>query len=169
MSLKILNFVDSPVLQLQLLQCIPVHSPQLHWFRRQLAIGFIFGAKYLSRSEDPFEIFTLACNKLREEQFDVKDDSNYVEITALISILDIAVDGASRTSFKNPTEEKAFNRQVDTLARVVKGILSSIVDTGASFISRTEAKEALDGVYNRLLYGVRTKEKPKPQIFLGTN
>src|SRR4051794_39622417 len=155
MSLKILNFVDSPVLQLQLLQCIPVHSPQLHWFRRQLAIGFIFGAKYLSRSEDPFEIFTLACNKLREELFDVNDDSNYVEITALISILDIAIDnGASRTSFKSPTEEKAFNRQVDSLARVIKGILSRIIDTGASFISRTETKEALDGVYNRLLYGV---------------
>jgi hypothetical protein len=107
---------------------------------------------------------------LHEEQFDVDDDSDYVEITALVSILDIAIDnGAPRTSFKSPAEEKAFNHQVDSLARVVKGILSSIVDTGASFISRTEAKETLEGVYNRLLFGVRTKEKPKAQIFLGTD
>ena len=168
--MKILNFVDNPVLRLQLLRCIPAHSPRVHYFRRQLALGFIFGAKILSKSEDPFKTFMLARNKLREEQFDVNDDTNYVEITALISVLDIAIDnGVSKSSFENPIEEKAFNREVDALARVVKGILSRIVDTGASFISRTEAKEALDSVYNRLLYGVRTKEKPKPQIFLGTS
>lgn len=42
---------------------------------------------------------------------------------------------------------------------------SSISEVGASFLSRIDAKEAMEGVRNRLLFTVRTRPVPRARIF----
>ena len=40
-------------------------------------------------------------------------------------------------------------------------MFTQIVDSGASHMRRTEAKEILEGFHSRLIYAVRTTRKPK--------
>jgi hypothetical protein len=65
----------------------------------------------------------------------------------------------------SPKAEAKFNRRVDTLANRIKAIFSSIHDSGASHLKRTEAKENLQAVHSRLIFSVRTKERPKRSWF----
>ena len=44
-------------------------------------------------------------------------------------------------------------------------MFTSIVDTGASHMTRTEAKDVLEAFHARLVYAVRTKQKPKTMLF----
>ena len=62
---------------------------------------------------------------------------------------------------------RRFDAQVDALADAVKALAARIVDTGASHMARTEAKEALQALHARLAYGVRTRPKPRKSIFAG--
>ena len=62
----------------------------------------------------------------------------------------------SNNSNKND-DEKAFNLAVDNLAHTLKQLFTSITDSGASHMRRTECKDGMERVYYRLIYGVRTK------------
>lgn len=63
------------------------------------------------------------------------------------------------------TSEASFNKAVDRLAHRVHTMFTSIVDTGASHMTRTEAKDVLGAFHARLVYAVRTKQKPKTMVF----
>lgn len=92
---------------------------------------------------------------------------DYHSFAALTSIVDIAIDAGTildTATFDNKTENR-FNRHVDRLADVIKALFTSIQDSGASHLKRVEAKECLQALHFRLLYGVRTKEKPKKSFF----
>ena len=122
------------------------------------------------------------------------DDSSvdYSALSSLVSIFDVALGDGGRplpaitpksdtsvanivrtsanslpSSPSNFIDERNFNQQVDLLADQVKAIHTSIADTGASHLRRTEAKEALNALHFRLLYGVRTKSRPKQAVFGG--
>ena len=64
----------------------------------------------------------------------------------------------SNNSNKND-DEKAFNLAVDSLAHTLKHLFTSITDSGASHMRRTECKDGMERVYYRLIYGVRTKPR----------
>lgn len=51
------------------------------------------------------------------------------------------------------------------LAQKINAMFASIVDTGASHMKRTDAKEVLEAFHSRLLYAVRTEPKPKSMMF----
>jgi len=83
-------------------------------------------------------------------------------LTALTSVLDTAIDSVTgRDGFPDRKAEAQFNQDVDVLADRIKAIFSSIQDSGASHLKRTEAKEGLQALHYRLIYGVRTKPRPK--------
>ncbi|KAL9106995.1 MAG: hypothetical protein Q9227_008031 [Pyrenula ochraceoflavens] len=108
---------------------------------------------------------------------------NYTALTSWARLLDIAIDNGiglappepvPTTSpdpvlrSATPRDKKAdreLNAEVDKLADRIKDIASSIRDTGASHMRRTEAKSALEAVYWRLLIAVRTKPRPKKTVF----
>ncbi len=91
---------------------------------------------------------------------------DYTALRALTHVLDVAVAYAGRpANFESRTDEVAFNKSVDRMAEAVRTTLVSIIDTGASHLSRTEAKAALQSLYWRLLYSVRTEPRPKKNIF----
>jgi predicted nucleic acid-binding Zn-ribbon protein len=105
--------------------------------------------------------------RLNDPQFKIRKDMDYRELAALISILDIAIDNGQSTEndLTDSEVERDFNTDVDDLADRIKIIWSTINDAGASFMSRIDAKEVMEGLRNRLIYGVRTKLKPKQSIF----
>lgn len=100
----------------------------------------------------------------REKNFD------YSALTSWAILLDVAVDNGigllKKIDSQLPVKTSpSFNVEVDALADKVKAIAASIRDTGASHMKRTEAKGALDVLYFRLIYAVRTKPRPRKVMF----
>lgn len=114
-------------------------------------------------------------------RFTITRQTDYPVLTASISLLDIALDSGSSSSSSFPStscssppddpqadaerEEREFNADVDALAYQLKVLWSSISEVGASFISRIDAKEVMEGVRNRLLFTARTRPAPRARIF----
>ncbi len=84
-----------------------------------------------------------------------------------MSILNVAIDNglSVRHDITNPEGDVNFNREVDILAARIKQIWGSINDAGAAFMSRSYAKEMMEGLRMRLELTIRTKPKPKLSIF----
>jgi hypothetical protein len=168
------NLKDSS-LQARLLQRIQATSPTATRLRILLAATFLLQTKIQpdDLSSPPSVSLPALLQYLRSPTFDLAHRSNdnpvdYNEVSALAQLLDIAVSGGGNSSsFTSRTDEIAFNRQVDDLADRVNAIFSSIADTGASHMRRTEAKEALGILHKRLLYEVRTKPRLKKSVFGG--
>jgi predicted nucleic acid-binding Zn-ribbon protein len=123
--------------------------------------------EYATRSPQNHMDLWEITKRLNGPQFKIRKDTDYRELAALISILDIAIDNgqSAENDLTDPEVECEFNTDVDDLANRIKIIWSNINDAGASFMSRIDAKEVMEGLRNRLIYGVRTKLKPKQSIF----
>lgn len=105
--------------------------------------------------------------RLHDPVFDCTPSTDYRELTALIQLLDIALDDG-RSSSLNLTDanvEEDFNKDVDALSQAIKGIFKKIGNPGAAFISRIEAKEVLELVSQRIVDTVRTKRRMKHTWF----
>lgn len=105
--------------------------------------------------------------RLEDSTFDARPQTDYQELTALVLLLDVAVDDGQSTKLKlrDPITEKRFNKDVDELVSSIKDIMKSIGNPGAAFISRIEAKEALELVSQRIADTVRTKKVVKESWF----
>lgn len=103
---------------------------------------------------------------LEGPQFMISNATDYGDLAARIGILSIAIDGSGSRSSSSVTKgENGFNREIDVLSLKIKSMFADIVDTGASHMGRTEAKEVLEAFQYRLSYGVRTKPPPKQSLF----
>lgn len=167
----VLNVTFSQVkdaqLRLQLLRCIPAISPRLGLLRRRLALASFFDdTSYLDKQLPKLIRFKKITSHLRRPEFTINGDTDYLQLVAMISILDIGLDdGDPPDSGLVPDLENRFNENVDSLADMIKGMVAKIVDSGASHMTRTEAKDGLDAFQARLLYAVRTKPRPKLTLF----
>lgn len=175
-------------LQNHLLKQIMPASPRVALFRTRLALAFLYqDPSPLDRPQEHLIDLRRIKWQLYGARFDVyqghvdpepegQDGSktnnaplDYFSFAALTSILDMAIDAGTTLDpaslASNKKAEEKFNRNVDHLADVVKGLFTSIKDSGASHLKRIEAKESLQTLHFRLLYGVRTKERPKKSLF----
>lgn len=167
--------LTDPTLQAQLLKHIPCTSSLAAYIRIQLAHRFLLGTDSDSKADvDSLSVnITKLTRYLDSGPFDITIKSpskrpDYTNMIARTYLLDVAIAGGGRpTSFDSRAEEVSFNRKVDKLADRTKAIFASIADTGASHMRRTEAKEALQALYYRLLYAVRTEPRPKKNVFGG--
>lgn len=107
--------------------------------------------------------------RLEDPTFDLTLPIDYRELTALVSLLDIAVDDARSTGIdlNDRDQERRFNRDIDDLAATIKDLMKSIGNPGAAFISKIEAKEALELVAQRISDTLRSKPKPRDTVFDG--
>ncbi len=84
----------------------------------------------------------------------------------MAAILDIAIDdGLSLDVLEDKDVINTFNHDIDALTARIKFLFTSILDSGASHMTRTEAKEVLERVHYRLVYTVRTKPLQRKAIF----
>lgn len=101
-------------------------------------------------------------NRLNDPAFDTTSKTDYVELKALILLMDIALDDGRSTKLdlSDPIVEKKFNEDIEALSAAIKDILNGIGQPGAGFISRTEAREMMDLVSDRIKETLGTKRKP---------
>jgi hypothetical protein len=165
---SIFRAIKLPALQLQVLRCIPQSLPRVHELRRRLALAFFFSkSKYISSApHDALDLIEVT-EQLDRPQFKINKETDYPELAAVMSILNIAIDNglSVRHDVADPEGEIKFNREVDILAARIKQIWGSINDAGAAFMSRSYAKEMMEGLRMRLELTIRTKPKPKLSIF----
>ena len=161
------NSITDASLRLRLLQNIPASSRRLILLRRRLALAYYFrDIRYLSQQADYTLDLKVIARHLEDPQFRPSNTTDYGELAAAIGILGIAIDCGDPPSLHCTTEEvKAFNRDIDVLSLKIKSMFADIVDTGASHMGRTEAKEVLEVFQYRLSYSIRTKPPPKKSLF----
>ena len=163
----IYHSVQDPGLQLQLLRNLPSSSSRQSLLRRRLALAFFFhDPVYLSKDRQELLDMKAITRYLSQPRFIINSETNYPGLAAAIAILAIGLDNGDPP----PTEATkeiitAFNNDLDMLAQRIKGMFTQIVDTGASQMRRTEAKEVLESFHSCLVYAVRTKQKPKGMMW----
>ena len=154
--------ITDVTLRLRLLQNVLASSHRLILLRRRFALACFFqDIGYLSQQADGTIDLRGVARHLEGPQFVTSNATDYGELAAAIAILSIAIDCGDPPSFPAATAERAFNHDIDVLSSKIKSMFTDIVDTGASHMRRTEAKEALEAFQYRLSYGVRTKPPPK--------
>ena len=127
---------------------------------------FFQDSSHLSNAPPNFINFSAIVHQLRQPEFKITAAADYTRLAAAISILDIGIDdGDPPTSPFDVQAELDFNHEVDRLAKMVKSMFTRIIDSGASHMTRTEAKDVLEALHARLVYAVRTKPKPKKRLF----
>ncbi|KMU91753.1 hypothetical protein CIHG_09626 [Coccidioides immitis H538.4] len=175
LSVVLYNTIKDPALQSQLLKHISPATPKVALLRCRLAAAFFFEDKaFLDKpAELVFDLKRMTI-RLQDDRFKIhrstptgQEPLDYWELSAITSILDVAIgSGTAEKSFPNKESEAKFNRDVDKLAEQIKVIFTAIKDTGASHLKRTESKEYLQALHYRLMYGVRTKPRPKVSWFV---
>jgi hypothetical protein len=105
--------------------------------------------------------------RLDDPDFHTNPQTDYRELTALILLLDIAVDDGRSMDLdlSDPVIEKKFDENIEDFGATIKDIMRSIGNPGAAFISRIEAKEVLELVSQRVSDTLRSKPKPKQTWF----
>lgn len=159
--------ITDATLRLRLLQSILASSHRLILIRRRLALACFFrDIRYLSQQADDTIDLKGIARYLESPRFMTSNATDYGELAAAIGILSIAIEcGDPPSSPCAVEEEKAFNRDIDVLSLKIKFMFADIVDTGASHMGRTEAKEVLESLQYRLSYAVRTKPPLKQSVF----
>jgi len=160
--------VQQASLRQQVVASIPSVSLRLHDLRRRIALcSFFDNDKYCSR--DPYKTIDIekVIDRLEHSDFYARPTTDYHELTALIRLLDVAVDDgrSADVDLGDPQDEKVFNKSVDDLVLTIKDIMTNIGNPGAAFISRIQAKETLELVSQRIADTVRTKRKSKESWF----
>ena len=108
----------------------------------------------------------LIAHHLRKPRFKIRNDTDYPELAALIAILSIGIESGDRPPAESDKQElAAFNADVDLLTSRIYEKFTHIVDTGASHMKRTQAKEVLEAFQSQLSYAIRTKPKAKKRLF----
>ncbi|GFP54517.1 hypothetical protein TASIC1_0004014100 [Trichoderma asperellum] len=122
--------------------------------------------KFPRGRQSPEVVFTVrsVINRLGEEDFNITSQTDFAELKAMITILDIAVDDGSPPESNSPEDIQKFNEDIDELATKLREIWRKINDSGMK-ITRTEAKSVVEWVQQRLSNTVRTRKKAKQSIF----
>lgn len=164
--------LEDATLQAQLISHILPTSATASQVRIILARAFILGVETLhGEGTSPVNLDALTSYIAASPLFDPRRhrgprNVDYAALRALTQVLDAAIsDGGRPATFPSRREEHAFNKSVDHLADSIRSTFVSIIDTGASHMRRTEAKDALQALHWRLLYDVRTEPRPKKSIF----
>lgn len=149
---------------MQIALTIPSTSPRTHDLRRRLALCSFFD-EISFRKIHPHEATDLNefIDRLGDRDFVANSETDYHELTALVALLDIAVDDGRSSKFDLTNRDVAeqFDEDVDALVGAVRKVMRSIGNPGAAFISRIEAKETLELVSQRFSDTLRTRPKPK--------
>lgn len=95
-----------------------------------------------------------------------EEDCDYGELIALTQLLEVTLNTSLYDlHYKREDTEKEFNAAIDQLASQLKTNFSAMKESGASHLKRMLAKGALETLYYRLIYSVRSKPPPKKTAF----
>jgi hypothetical protein len=106
-------------------------------------------------------------DRLYDHDFDIKPATDFRELAAMVNLLNIAVDDGRSLDLdlNDPEIAKEFDEKIGELSGAVRELMKSIGNPGAAFISRIEAKEAMELVSQRISDTLRSKPKAKITVF----
>jgi hypothetical protein len=149
---------------LQIVEALPSTSPRIHDLRRRLALCFFYSDDSHAEQNPHYTLnISKITRRLTEDGFQPNQETDYVEFSALIALLDIAVDDGRNMNLdlKDKTVAERYDEQVELLIKVLSHIHAGIGNPGAAFISRIEAKETLEVVRQRFTDTLRARPKAK--------
>ena len=116
---------------------------------------------------DPKTLFTKVIHILEEPNLSIHASTEFLHLVNVIALLDVAIGDGSPPQVPGSSKDAIheFNKEVDKLAVVVKGMATEINDTGSANLLRAETKDLLESFLSRLAYTIRTKVKPRRDIF----
>lgn len=103
--------------------------------------------------------------RLMDNDFKMKRKTDFVQLRAQVQLMDMTLDDGSHVRCEDADSERVHNDDIDELAMHLRSIWSSINDAGALYLSRTQAKSAIDCAQKRMTYSQRTKPLPKKSLF----
>ncbi|KAK3393076.1 hypothetical protein B0H63DRAFT_8821 [Podospora didyma] len=160
------HHVEEACLRWDAVSSIPLMSPRLIDLRRRLAIVFVFDdpQRARARPEDNFSMRAVM-DRLEADEFIVdRNYTDFYELAALALLLGVAIgDGNPPTGGKEAINQ--YNAEVDEVARRLKIMHCSINVQGPGFASRLDARTSLEDLERKLEYVVRTRPRPKTNIF----
>ena len=141
---------------------MPAFTPSLSLLQRRLSLAFFFNdASYLSKESEKFVHLDSVSHRLTKPDYCISRHTDFMELAASVSMLSIGVDNGDRPLLGlNRKGEASFDEEIDMLSREIKAMNDRIVDTGASHMGRTQAKQVLEAFHSRLLYAIRMKPPP---------
>lgn len=148
------------------LAALPAGNPRVVELRQRLALVCFFDEPWRASEhpDDNIEISTII-DRLDDEEFVVGRETDYYELAAYASILNIAIgDGCGPAPSDDPGVARQFDENVDRLCKRVKTVWSVIDTGGAAYISRLEARTAWQNLQHQLPHVVRTRPPPKTGI-----
>ena len=161
---------NQPQLRVLLLRNLPVLSLDWLHIRRHLALSWFLSVTPTPNS--PAFSFDIIMSHLSSTPLMLNNTTNFSTFTPLIQILNIALDSCDRPNLCTYTNaddrrinERKFNSNIDAITSKLRAMFLTIIDSGASDLRRTEAKEALEELRVRLLYTVRTRPPAKKSVF----
>lgn len=148
-------------------------SPGISLLRCRLAVVFLLqnSASLTEPPEKLLDLKRITVFLARDQRFNMKlhkskGDYDYGDLSATCTLLDIIINTSLYDlQYEQTDTAKEFDAAVDNLAAQIKKIFSSIEDTGASHLKRMLAKEALEALYYRMIYSVRSKPPPRKTLF----
>ncbi|RMZ86203.1 hypothetical protein DV737_g333, partial [Chaetothyriales sp. CBS 132003] len=165
------NLQDAGLQSLLLTHILPT-SQTASQLRLRLSHCFLLGRRgptaAVSSAPLAIDLAALMNHVATDASFNTAQPSklDFAAVRARTAILDTAIsDGGRPAAFATPSDRASFNKSVDAVAAVVKDTFVRISDSGASHMSRTEAKDGLQALYYRLLFAVRTERPPRRNIF----
>ncbi len=144
---------------------MPLGTRRVHNLRRRLAAVFFFDDVEKARQK-PKTHYTIRAviDRLQTETFEISAGTDYEDLAAMIKLLDLVVDEGGRQWVAGDKEEH-FNVEVDDLIRQLKMVFRKIDISGASHLAKLVSRTLLEILDGRLSYSVRTKRRPKMDIF----
>ena len=149
-------------LRSRLVNNMPAFTPKLSLLRRRLSLAFFFNdAGYLSKESEKLVHLDSVSHRLTKSGYRISKNTDFTELAASVSMLSIGVDNGDRPlPGLSEKGETSFDEAIDMLSGEIKAMNDRIVDTGASHIGRTQAKQVLEAFHSRLLYAIRMKPPP---------
>ncbi|EPE08134.1 hypothetical protein F503_00917 [Ophiostoma piceae UAMH 11346] len=165
--------IQKPSLRWQVLACLPLDTLACHDLRRRLAAVLLFDDPERARQDPRWQLAQGLSKLVIREGFLITQDTNYIDLSALVNILDAYVDDGGRDAVLYPaaplskenTAARDFDADIDELARRLKVISRGIEAAGGGHISRLESKTALERVHIRLTHTARSRRPGKRNIF----
>lgn len=161
--------IKETTLQVQFISHFMPSSPSGAKFRVKLAATFLLGSNKANKILKPHPakppLIALLNFVIMSPIFRMTPDTDFQNLAASVALLDTIVSSGHPPSLETRADENTFNAQVDDLADKIRDMFTSIADAGASHMKKTEAKDALQALHNRILFAVRTRVRRKKHVF----
>lgn len=161
--------IKETTLQVQFISHFMPASPSGTKFRVKLAATFLLGSSKANKILKPHParppLIALLNFVITSPTFRITPDTDFQTLAASVALLDTIISSGYPPSLETRADENIFNAQVDELADKVRDMFTSIADAGASHMKKTEAKDTLQALHNRILFAVRTRVRRKKHVF----